>query len=179
MTRTNGKLTPLATKFYHNAKGVKKRLDDPSDTLDISESTSRTDRKFRVIGLDDGPGDVQRLVQVLDEADRPARHEAELDVVPVVVRLVLDDRPPLQRAAAAGLLAGLTRVLAAGVVGVDLLALVPVAVLVGVLLVGAELLLLAEACTLPPAQTRRECRSTWCQCGTFREHLDRRLSKDG
>ena len=40
--------------------------------------------------------DIERLVQVHGERDRAARDEGELDVAPVVVRGVLDDRPALE-----------------------------------------------------------------------------------
>jgi hypothetical protein len=51
VTRSGGRIRPVVTKFYYS-KGGRKRLDDPSDTLDISEETSGTARKFRVVGLD-------------------------------------------------------------------------------------------------------------------------------
>ena len=54
VVRKGGKVTPLVNKFYYTAKGVKKRLDDPDSTLDISEASSGTARLFRVVGLDDG-----------------------------------------------------------------------------------------------------------------------------
>jgi hypothetical protein len=54
VSRKDGKLVPLVSKFYRNAKGQKKRLDDPDSTLDISESSSGTARVFRVVGLDAG-----------------------------------------------------------------------------------------------------------------------------
>ena len=41
------------------------------------------------------PRHVERPIQVLNEADRPAAHQRQLHLVPIVVRLVLDDRPPL------------------------------------------------------------------------------------
>lgn len=50
-TREDGKLKPKVSKFYY-AKGVRKRLDEPSEELDISEDTSGTARRFRVVGLD-------------------------------------------------------------------------------------------------------------------------------
>ena len=46
--------------------------------------------------LDGRPGDVQRVVQVHLERDRPAAHQGHRHVVPVLVGRVLDHRPALQ-----------------------------------------------------------------------------------
>ena len=45
-------------------------------------------------------GHVERLVQILDERNRPPAHEAQAHVLPVVVGLVVHDGPALQHALA-------------------------------------------------------------------------------
>lgn len=47
---TGGKLTPEVTKYYYTAKGQRKSYETEPD-LDISESSSGTARKFRVVGF--------------------------------------------------------------------------------------------------------------------------------
>ena len=46
----DSRLTPEVTKFYYSIKGAKKSYDAERD-LDISEATSGTARKFRVLGF--------------------------------------------------------------------------------------------------------------------------------
>ena len=47
-------------------------------------------------GWTTGRGQVQGLVEVLDERDRPTRNQPQMDAVPVLVGRVLDQRPALQ-----------------------------------------------------------------------------------
>jgi hypothetical protein len=47
---SSGKITPNVAKYYYTPKGARKSF-DVEPTLDISESSSRTDRKFRVVSF--------------------------------------------------------------------------------------------------------------------------------
>ena len=51
VTREGGKLKTEVVKFYYSIKGVKKAY-APEPVLDISDSSSRTARKFKVAGFD-------------------------------------------------------------------------------------------------------------------------------
>ncbi len=51
LTRKGDKLVPRVVKHYYTLKGAKRSY-EPDPILDISEATSATARKFRVIGLD-------------------------------------------------------------------------------------------------------------------------------
>ncbi|OWK45670.1 hypothetical protein [Fimbriiglobus ruber] len=50
--KPDGKLDPRVIKYYFTSKSARKKLEEGPD-LDISEATSRTARKFRVVGIDD------------------------------------------------------------------------------------------------------------------------------
>jgi len=47
---TGGKLTPEVTKYYYTPKGLRKSFEAEAD-LDISESSSGTARRFRIVGF--------------------------------------------------------------------------------------------------------------------------------
>ena len=49
-----------------------------------------------LLGHHQRAGDIKRLIQILLERNRPPAHEAQLDVVPIVVGLVVHDGPTLE-----------------------------------------------------------------------------------
>ena len=63
------KLTPEVVKYYYSVKGLKKSY-APEPDLDISESTSGTAKKFRVVGFD-GDGLVLALLEGAEVAPKP------------------------------------------------------------------------------------------------------------
>ncbi len=78
------KLTPEVVKYYYSVKGLKKSY-APEPDLDISEATSGTAKKFRVVGFD-GDGLVLTLLEGAEVAPKPPSVGSRRPTTPPAVK---------------------------------------------------------------------------------------------